>query len=58
MQWAAITKIVFDTADLDVIRNQPKLECAVRDELGSLWIRLEEPPVAGAARRAEVGLVP
>jgi N-acetylglucosamine kinase-like BadF-type ATPase len=39
-----------------LLRNQPKLECAVREELGSLCIRLEEPPVAGAVRLAELGL--
>lgn len=39
-----------------LLLNQPKLECAVREELGSLCIRLEEPPVAGAVRIAELGL--
>jgi N-acetylglucosamine kinase-like BadF-type ATPase len=39
-----------------LLLNQPKLECAVREELGSLCIRLEEPPVAGAVRLAELGL--
>ena len=39
-----------------LILNQPKLECAVREELGSQCIRLEEPPVAGAVRLAELGL--
>lgn len=39
-----------------LLLNQPKLECAVRDELGSQCIRLEEPPVAGAVRLAELGL--
>ena len=39
-----------------LLRNQPKLECAVREELGSLCVRLEEPPVAGAVRLAELGL--
>jgi N-acetylglucosamine kinase-like BadF-type ATPase len=36
-----------------LLLNQPKLECAVREQLGSLCIRLEEPPVAGAVRLAE-----
>ena len=39
-----------------LLLNQPKLECAVREELGPLCIRLEEPPVAGAVRLAELGL--
>jgi len=39
-----------------LLRNQPKLECAVREELGPQCIRLEEPPVAGAVRLAELGL--
>jgi N-acetylglucosamine kinase-like BadF-type ATPase len=39
-----------------LLLNQPKLECAVRDELGPQCIRLEEPPVAGAVRLAELGL--
>jgi N-acetylglucosamine kinase-like BadF-type ATPase len=39
-----------------LLRNQPKLECAVREQLGSLCIRLDEPPVAGAVRLAELEL--
>jgi N-acetylglucosamine kinase-like BadF-type ATPase len=39
-----------------LLLNQPKLECAVREELGTQCIRLEEPPVAGAVRLAELGL--
>lgn len=39
-----------------LLLNQPKLECAVREELGPLCIRLEEPPVAGAIRLAELDL--
>jgi hypothetical protein len=39
-----------------LLLNQPKLECAVREELGSQCIRLEEPPVAGAVRLAELGI--
>jgi N-acetylglucosamine kinase-like BadF-type ATPase len=39
-----------------LLLNQLKLECAVREELGSQCIRLEEPPVAGAVRLAELGL--
>jgi len=39
-----------------LLLNQPKLECAVREQLGSTCIRLEEPPVAGAVRLAELGL--
>lgn len=39
-----------------LLLNQPKLECAVREELGSDCIRLEVPPVAGAVRLAELGL--
>ena len=39
-----------------LLLNQPKLEHAVREELGSQCIRLEEPPVAGAVRLAELGL--
>jgi N-acetylglucosamine kinase-like BadF-type ATPase len=39
-----------------LLLNQPKLECAVREQLGSPCIRLEEPPVAGAVRLAESGL--
>ncbi len=36
-----------------LLLNHAKLECAVREELGSRCIRLEEPPVAGAVRLAE-----
>ena len=39
-----------------LLLNQPKLEDAVRDALGSKCIRLEEPPVAGAVRLAELEL--
>lgn len=39
-----------------LLLNQPKLECAVREELGWQFIRLEEPPVAGAVRLAEAEL--
>jgi N-acetylglucosamine kinase-like BadF-type ATPase len=39
-----------------LLLNQPKLECAVREELGSQCVRLEEPPVAGAVRLAELAL--
>ena len=39
-----------------LLRNQPKLESAVRDELGSQCIRLDEPPVAGAVWLAELEL--
>ena len=39
-----------------LLLNQPKLECAVREELGPLCTRLEAPPVAGAVRLAELGL--
>ncbi len=39
-----------------LLLNQPKLERAVRERLGSECIRLEEPPVAGAVRIAELGL--
>jgi len=39
-----------------LLLNQPTLECAVREELGSQCIRLEEPPVAGAVRLAELGV--
>lgn len=39
-----------------LLLNQPKLECAVREELGPVCVRLEEPPVAGAVRLAELGL--
>jgi len=35
--------------------NQPRLETAVRRLLGAA-IRLEEPPVAGAVRLAELSL--
>jgi len=41
-----------------LLLNQPKLECAVRDDLGASCLRLEEPPVAGAVRLAELGLSP
>lgn len=37
-----------------LLLNQPKLERAVREKLGSTCIRLEEPPVAGAVRLAEL----
>jgi N-acetylglucosamine kinase-like BadF-type ATPase len=37
-----------------LLLNQPKLECAVREELGTRCIRLDEPPVAGAVRLAEL----
>jgi N-acetylglucosamine kinase-like BadF-type ATPase len=39
-----------------LLLNQPKLECAVREELGPLCVRLVEPPVAGAVRLAELNL--
>jgi len=39
-----------------LILNQPKLECAVREELGPMCVRLEEPPVTGAVRLAELAL--
>jgi hypothetical protein len=39
-----------------LLLNQSKLECAVREELGPMCTRLEEPPVAGAVRLAELGL--
>jgi glucosamine kinase len=39
-----------------LLLNQPTLECAVREQLGTQCIRLEEPPVAGAVRLAELGL--
>jgi N-acetylglucosamine kinase-like BadF-type ATPase len=39
-----------------LLRNQPKLEGAVRVKLGSQCIRLDEPPVAGAVRLAELEL--
>ncbi len=39
-----------------LLLNQSKLECAVREKLGSTCIRLEEPPVAGAVRLAELEL--
>jgi N-acetylglucosamine kinase-like BadF-type ATPase len=39
-----------------LLRNQPKLESAVRDKLGSQCVRLDEPPVAGAVRLAELEL--
>jgi len=39
-----------------LLLNQPKLECAVRDELGPRCVRLVEPPVAGAVRLAELNL--
>jgi N-acetylglucosamine kinase-like BadF-type ATPase len=39
-----------------LLLNQPKLECTVREQLGSRCIRLAEPPVAGAVRLAELGL--
>jgi glucosamine kinase len=39
-----------------LLLNQSKLECAVREQLGSSCIRLEEPPVAGAVRLAELAL--
>ena len=39
-----------------LLLNQPKLEHAVREGLGSECIRLEEPPVAGAVRLAELAL--
>jgi N-acetylglucosamine kinase-like BadF-type ATPase len=39
-----------------LLLNQEKLECAVREKLGSTCIRLEEPPVAGAVRLAELEL--
>jgi N-acetylglucosamine kinase-like BadF-type ATPase len=39
-----------------LLLNQPKLESAVREELGPLCIRLEESPVAGAVRLAEFAL--
>ncbi|HXI94871.1 MAG TPA: hypothetical protein VNG04_01990, partial [Candidatus Acidoferrum sp.] len=39
-----------------LLLNQSTLECAVREQLASLCVRLEEPPVAGAVRLAELGL--
>ncbi|HXI95627.1 MAG TPA: BadF/BadG/BcrA/BcrD ATPase family protein [Candidatus Acidoferrum sp.] len=90
--WAAMAKIVFETADKDarahsivlraasalaelatsvrrsigidgpvvlaggLLLNQRELECAVREELGSSCIRLDEPPVAGAVRLAALAL--
>jgi N-acetylglucosamine kinase-like BadF-type ATPase len=39
-----------------LLLNQPKLERAVREALGSECMRLEEPPVAGAVRLAELEL--
>lgn len=39
-----------------LLLNQPKLECAVREQLESPCFRLEVPPVAGAVRLAELGL--
>ena len=39
-----------------LLLNQPKLECAVREHLESRCVRLEEPPVAGAVRLAELEL--
>jgi N-acetylglucosamine kinase-like BadF-type ATPase len=36
-----------------LLLNQPKLECSVRELLGAVCVRLEEPPVAGAVRLAE-----
>jgi glucosamine kinase len=39
-----------------LLLNQPKLERAVREQLGTRCIRLEEPPVAGAVRLAELAL--
>jgi N-acetylglucosamine kinase-like BadF-type ATPase len=39
-----------------LLLNQPTLEHAVREALGSECIRLEEPPVAGAVRLAELEL--
>jgi N-acetylglucosamine kinase-like BadF-type ATPase len=39
-----------------LLLNQPRLECAVREQLGAVCIRLEEPPVAGAVRLAEAEL--
>lgn len=36
-----------------LLLHQPRLEAAVRDELGGSCIRLEEPPVEGAVRLAE-----
>jgi N-acetylglucosamine kinase-like BadF-type ATPase len=40
-----------------LLLNQPKLELAVRDELATRCVRLEEPPVAGAVRLAEMDLI-
>lgn len=40
-----------------LLLNQPRLEHAVRAQLGSICIRLNEAPVAGAVRIAELGLV-
>jgi hypothetical protein len=39
-----------------LLLNQTKLECAVREALGSRSMRLEEPPVAGAVRLAQLAL--
>jgi N-acetylglucosamine kinase-like BadF-type ATPase len=39
-----------------LLLNQPKLECTVREQLEARCIRLEEPPVAGAVRIAELEL--
>jgi N-acetylglucosamine kinase-like BadF-type ATPase len=39
-----------------LLLNQPKLEAAVRGVLGPDCIRLEDPPVAGAVRLAELEL--
>jgi hypothetical protein len=39
-----------------LLLNQPKLERAVREAVGSECMRLEEPPVAGAVRLAELEL--
>jgi hypothetical protein len=39
-----------------LLLNQPMLEGAVREAVGSECRRLEEPPVAGAVRLAELEL--